>query len=133
MTKYVFLFLVSFLSCSQRNELPIVEIRSVDRNIETPYRVECFYFENAFSDQILKREMKNGDEVERLLKVLDQSEEVTTSSNIDTRMKAYIRYSDRIDTICGDGFTVRYKGKILKLSSELSSIFWDRKTQVPDK
>lgn len=99
-------------------------VKYVDKEISTPYRIGCDNFEPSFSKIYKEKEIKSQkllDELSSLLKNVYYSKD---SSEIDVRVKLVIFYRKSIKqtTVCLDSFGIIFiNGKPIKKNQKLNA------------
>lgn len=101
-----------------------IEIISVNADISTVARVECSQFENSFDGEKKTRRIANSKAVDNFLNELKNLEKFDGRTATDTRAQILIKYSDHIDKICADRFSICYNGQCYKITDNLKRKIW---------
>lgn len=98
-----------------------IKILFVEKEIETPFRISCDYFEKAFGKQYSKKFIKDKKEVSLFKKYLNECKYADVSKEIDVRIKVLIYCSNgRKITLCIDKFdNVLLNGKLIKQNKQI--------------
>lgn len=108
-----------------KTELPTIEVNSVDKDILTRSRVDCSDFDSTFEKmEIRKRTIKRHRLVSELIFELENLKVYDTRRETDTRATLTIKYSDHVETICLDKFSVYKNGTCYKITDRLKKSIW---------
>ncbi|HVX92553.1 MAG TPA: hypothetical protein VHA74_00375 [Candidatus Dojkabacteria bacterium] len=91
------------------------------KEVETPFRITCNNFENAFRGQYKKINVKDTEQLILFSKYLKDYKYSQTNKAIDVRIKVIISYSDKkITKLCIDQFNnILVDGKLIKSNKQI--------------
>ena len=124
MTKILTLTILLF-GFQSKTELPTIEVNSVDKDILTYARVDCSNFHNSFEKkEIRKRTIKRQRQVSELIFELENLKVYDDRRKTDIRATLTIKYSDHVEKICLDKFSVYKNGTCYKITDRLMKTIW---------
>jgi hypothetical protein len=93
----------------------MIEIRSVDFDLETIIRVSCFNFEDYFKDKVHVVKINNSKKLMEFSKLLSQISSPKFEYKPDVRAKILIYYADHSnpDTLCLSLISGQYNNRYI--------------------
>jgi len=112
------LLLTLFLFCTPVKKYNKIIVEYVDFEILTPIRIDCKIFNNYFKDDIIRKEVKNKDELIEISQIIQGLQSDTANYSPDIRLKMLLYSDNKMDTLC---------------MSDIGVIFNKKSMLVPDK
>ena len=122
LTGYI-LAIFTFSFCSTEIPIKKIEIKKVDFEINTVFRIDCNDFENSFKKELKSIIVTDKLTIQKFEQELTMLQIDTGSYNPDVRAKLLIHYSDtRIDTLCMSEIGFLLNGKSFLSNEELLNL-----------
>ena len=116
-TLIISLLLYFFDFCSNPNPINRIEIKKVDFEISSIFKINCNNFESYFSDDIKSIIISNNDSIKLINNLITKLKIDSSNYLPDVRAKIFFISNDKLDSAC----------------LSYSSIFYDGKSYLPDR
>lgn len=106
------------------NSIKRIDIKFVDIEIETPYRITCDNFESFFQDEIDSVSISDDKNISEFISEIGKLNKADLSkySLPDTRIKISIIYNDSISEMCLDRFVLSNQKDLYVLSETFEKL-----------
>lgn len=126
--KNKFLFLMILLSlitlsCNSQ-EIKSIDIKYVDIEIETPFRIKCDNFDIFFQNEIDSISINDNLFITEFIEELEKLDkaDLTKYSLPDTRINISIVYHDKISKLCLDKFVLSSQSDLFVISENFKTL-----------
>jgi len=117
------LAIFAFSFCSTESPIKIIEIKKVDFEINTVFRIDCKLFESSFKNELKSITITDKLTIQKFEKELTKLQIDGGNYNPDVRAKLLLHYSDtRIDTLCMSEIGFLLNGNSFLANEELLNL-----------
>lgn len=118
--------IITFSFCTSEVDINKLEIRKVDFEINTVFRIGCNNFEDSFKKDVKSITITDKSRIQNFKQLLAKLKVDKENYNPDVRAKLLIYYSNsKIDTLCMSEIGILFNGKSYLANEELLNFVRD--------